>query len=131
MLPQGIDTVWKALTQEESLNEWFMPAKFKAKVGFKYTFNSPDDSCSAISGRVLEASPYTLCYTWVEEGMDVITEVMWSLESTEKGTLLHLVHSGFDNYDGKTALKMFEGFNNGWEKFMTALQDYTSKTVDA
>ncbi len=131
LLPQDIDTVWRAITEQESLNEWFMPAKFRAEVGFKYTFNSPDENCSAISGEVLEATPYTLRYTWIEQGMEAITEVKWNLTTTEKGTHLQLVHSGFSNYDGATAVKMFEGFNNGWEKFMTILQDYASKMVNA
>lgn len=67
-----------------------------------------------ITGEVKEANPYTLIYTWIVQDTNTETTVKWELEEIENGTKLHLEHSGISNYEGETAVNMFNSFSGGW-----------------
>ena len=129
----SIDTVWSAITKAEEISTWFLKADFKAEKGYSYTFTPPDDNdeCTAITGIVQEANPYTLVYTWTMDSLPVITTVSWTLEETNEGTKLVLLHSGISKFPGATAVKMFESFNGGWIGCLSGLTKYLGKLVDA
>ncbi|TYA69991.1 SRPBCC family protein [Seonamhaeicola marinus] len=126
-----IDKVWSAITKADEISTWFLAADFKAEKGYQYTFKSKDDHCEPILGEVLEATPYTLVYTWVVEGTEAITKVTWNLEPFKDGTRLNLEHSGIANYKGETAVTMFENFNGGWDNCFNLLSNYLQELVHA
>lgn len=130
---QSIDKVWNAISKEEEISTWFIPADFKAQKGYKYTFTSPpnEKGCTVISGVVKNASPYLLIYTWAVAETKTETTVTWQLESTPEGTKLTLEHSGISGYAGETAIAMFESFNGGWDNCISGLTDYLKETAYA
>lgn len=125
----SIDKVWNAISKAEEISTWFIKADFKAEEGYKYTFTSEpnEKGCTIISGEVKKSDPYTLIYTWIVADTNVETTVKWELESTENGTKLNLEHSGVLNYQGDTAVAMFESFNGGWDNCITGLTEYLKK----
>ncbi|AXT55087.1 SRPBCC domain-containing protein [Aquimarina sp. MMG015] len=128
----SIDKLWNAISIQEEISTWFLPADFKAEVGYQYTFHSPDkENCKPIVGTVKEAKPYTLIYTWTIQGTDVETTVVWRLEEIASGTKLSLEHSGISNYDGETAVEMFTSFDGGWDNCIKDLLNYITQEVHA
>jgi uncharacterized protein YndB with AHSA1/START domain len=127
-----IDKVWNAISKADEISTWFIKADFKAEKGYKYTFTASEDhGCVSITGVVKSANPYTLIYTWVVQDTNVETTVKWELLSTNEGTKLYLEHSGISNYEGDTAVKMFESFNGGWNGCINQLTSYLKETVHA
>lgn len=129
---QPIDKIWRAISVAEEISTWFIKADFKAEQGYQYLFTaSEENGCVNITGEVKKSDPYTLSYTWVVDGTTAITTVTWKLESLENGTKLYLEHSGISNYEGDTAVRMFESFNGGWDNCMNELSSYLKTTVHA
>ena len=126
-----IEKIWKAISIGEEISTWFIPADFKAEKGYHYTFNAEGGECSAISGEVLEADPYTLSYTWIVTDSPARTVVTWKLSKVEAGTLLYLEHSGISNYEGDTAIEMFTSFNGGWDNCLNGLVAHLKNEVHA
>ncbi|MDG1476671.1 MAG: SRPBCC domain-containing protein [Vicingaceae bacterium] len=123
-----VEKVWNAISRAEEISTWFIKADFKAEAGTKYQFTaSEENGCINITGEVKEATPYTLIYTWIVEGTDVVTKVKWKLEKEGEGTKLYLEHSGIANYSGDSAIKMFESFSGGWQGCVDQLQEYLKK----
>jgi len=113
----SIDTIWNAITKAEEISTWFIKADFKAENGYKYTFTASEErGCLTINREVKASSPYTLIYTWIVEN---------------GGTKLQLEHSGISNYEGDTAVKMFESFSGGWDGCINGLLNYLYKEVNA
>jgi len=133
LLNHTIDKVWNAISKAEEISTWFIKADFKAEKGYKYTFmaNPNEKGCTTISGEVKHANPYLLEYTWIVADTKVETTVKWELETTERGTKLYLEHSGISNYEGETAIQMFESFNGGWDNCISGLTSYLKDLVNA
>jgi len=133
LLDHSIDAVWNAISKAEEISTWFIPADFKAEEGYQYTFTSPpnEKGCTVISGEVKNANPYVLVYTWIVGDTKTETTVKWELESTKNGTKLYLEHSGISNYQGDTAVAMFESFNGGWDNCINGLTKFLKETVNA
>ncbi|GAB1856171.1 hypothetical protein MHTCC0001_10060 [Flavobacteriaceae bacterium MHTCC 0001] len=128
-----IDKVWSAITKADEISTWFIPADFKAQKGYKYLFTSPpnEKGCTTIGGEIIEANPYTLIYTWIVGGTETETTVKWDLVTIPEGTKLILEHSGISNYEGETAIAMFESFNGGWDNCIEGLENYLKELVNA
>ncbi len=127
----SINKVWNAITNAKEISTWFLQADFKAEKGYQYTFNSKGEDCTKIMGEIKSANPYKLVYTWIVENTNIETTVTWLLETTEKGTKLQLTHSGISNYDGETAIAMFESFNGGWDNCINGLTNYLKQEINA
>jgi uncharacterized protein YndB with AHSA1/START domain len=128
----AIDTVWKAISRAEEISAWFIQADFKAEKGYRYTFTASEEhNCTQITGRVLEADPYVLVYTWVVQDTDTETTVKWTLTPLNGSTKLLLEHSGISKYPGQSAIKMFDSFTAGWENCINELSIYLQKEVHA
>ncbi len=125
-LTSDIDTIWKAISVGEEISKWFLTADFNPTKGYKYTFKSPEGDCDPIVGEVLNATPYTLIYTWIIKGTDTVTTVEWNLEKLPNGTKLRLTHSGIANYGNDSAIKMYESFNGGWDNCINLLSTHLS-----
>ena len=127
-----IDKVWNAISKAEEISTWFIKADFKAEPGYKYTFTSSgEENCTAITGVVKKALPYTLIYTWMVANTKAVTTVKWFLEETDNGTRLLLEHSGISNYEGETAVAMFTSFDKGWANCISELTNYLKQEVHA
>jgi uncharacterized protein YndB with AHSA1/START domain len=126
-----IQTVWEAITQEDLMSSWFLPASFKAEKGFKYSFNAAGGDCSPITGEIIIATPYILQYTWIVTEQPATTIVTWTLESVNGGTKLRLEHSGISNYAGETAIEMFGSFDGGWDNCINGLITFLKEGVHA
>ena len=76
-----------------------------------------------IKGKVLEADPYTLKYTWTTPGGPIESLVTWTLKQEGGQTFLTLVHSGISQY-GDSAAQVMEQFEMGWNACLSALPDF-------
>ena len=120
-----IGKVWNAIAVAEEISAWFIQADFKAEPGYNYTFMHEG---TKIVGSVLKANPvYELVYTWIVEGTNVETTVSWKLEEANNGTLLTLEHSGISNYEGDTAVLMFNNYSGGWQTCVENLDNYLTQ----
>ncbi len=121
---QSIDRVWKAITEAEQISKWFIHADFKAEAGYQYTFTATEEHGSTqIKGRVLEADPYTLKYTWCTGDAPIETTVTWTLQQQGEDTLLTLTHTGISQY-GDSAAEVFGHFDKGWDACLSVLPNY-------
>ncbi len=127
----SIDSVWQAITVAEEISIWLEPTNFKAIKGFQYVINAKAGDCPPIVGEVIEASPYTLVYSWVIEANPVRTIVKWVLEEVEGGTKVHLEHSGISSYSGEDVIAMFESFSGGWERCFNGIATHLQIETNA
>ena len=125
--PHGIDRVWEAITKTEQVSQWLVPTDFKAEVGATYTLKNPEDKCDMVTGKILEANPYKLVYTWINEACkEVETLITWTLTAENNGTTLRMIHSGISKYPENVAPKMIESYTGGWERCFTNLGEILS-----
>lgn len=118
-----IDRVWRAISDETEIAQWFIQADFKPVVGYQYTFTHES---TRITGEVLVASkPSELRYTWIIGDPDTSSTVAWTLESIEGGTRVVLTHTGIESY-GDSAAKMFGSFKQGWTSCLVSLLEHLS-----
>ena len=115
------EKVWRALTDSKLVASWLMPNDLRPEVGHRFTFRAKpipgwDGVCHC---EVLEVKPNErLSYTWrggsdelSEYGSRLDTVVTWTLAPTSSGgTLLRLVHSGFEPRNAYA----FEMMGKGW-----------------
>ncbi|MEO9870258.1 SRPBCC family protein [Ekhidna sp.] len=126
----SIDKVWKAISVGEEISKWFISADFKPEVGYEYTFTASEEhGCTVVKGKILEASPYILKYSWKVEGAPVETTVQWTLEKQSNGTKLTLEHYGISKFEGETAVEMFNHFSAGWDACMEGLTKYFNEEI--
>jgi uncharacterized protein YndB with AHSA1/START domain len=115
--PHTIDKVWLAITETEQVSKWLVPTDFKAEVGANYALKSPEDGCDMVTGKVIEANPYKLIYSWINASCnEVETIITWTLKSEKEGTSLTMIHSGISGYPNEVAPKMIESYTGGWER---------------
>lgn len=113
-LPHPPEKVWRALTDEGLLAEWLLPVtRIALEPGTAFTFQAPPQPGwdGAVHCRVLEVEAQRLLtYTWVVGDGAIDTVVAFTLAPTATGTLLSLVHSGFQADQGQA----FGGARYGW-----------------
>ncbi|MEQ9402906.1 MAG: SRPBCC domain-containing protein [Cyclobacteriaceae bacterium] len=127
---QSIDRVWRAISEADEISAWFIQADFKPEVGYNYTFTASEEHGGTIvKGRVLEAAPYTLKYTWMVGDSNVETLVVWTLEEDNGATRLKLEHSGILNYEGEAATEMLGHFNKGWDACILGLEQFFKNEI--
>ncbi len=127
----SIDRVWKAITQAEEISRWFIHADFKAEPGYAYTFTATEEhGGTQIKGKVIEANPYTLKYTWRVGDTPIETTVTWTLEKQDENkTKLTLVHAGIAQFPGESAMEMLGHFDKGWDACLSVLPNYLNSEV--
>jgi uncharacterized protein YndB with AHSA1/START domain len=112
--------VWRLLTEPALLEQWLMPNDIAATVGHRFNFRSRPigDWNGIVHCEVLESDPpHKFAYSW-QGGSEadptrLDTVVTWTLTPTSSGTLLNLVHSGFDPNDFA-----FQAMGNGWRNML-------------
>jgi uncharacterized protein YndB with AHSA1/START domain len=120
------DQIWRALTEPKLLGQWLMENDIQPVVGYRFNFRAKPtgDWDGIVYCEILEViPPRRLVYSWqggTEEdgsaGPRLDTTVTWTLTPTPAGgTLLHLVHHGFqpDDY-------AFQVIGQGWRSMVTS-----------
>jgi uncharacterized protein YndB with AHSA1/START domain len=118
------EMVWEYLTNSDLMELWLMKNNFKPIQGHEFQFRTNPIASLDFDGifycKVLEMVPFeTLSYSW-QSGpgngeIALESVVIWKLQQTDKGTDLHLEHSGFAKKENEA---FYNGLNHGWiEKF--------------
>jgi uncharacterized protein YndB with AHSA1/START domain len=94
--------VWRAITTPEEMSRFiteFQSFSFEARLGgyLEFRRQAEGEGASVLRGRIVEFDPpRRLAYTWRWEGLDLKeTLVTFTLEPSQGGTRVSLVHSGF------------------------------------
>ncbi|HET9188250.1 MAG TPA: SRPBCC domain-containing protein [Acidothermaceae bacterium] len=107
--------VWRALTDAELLGQWLMPNDIVPVVGHSFTFTTKPmaEFDGVVHCTVLEVDvEHRLVFAWrSNSGLD--TTVTWTLRAEANGTLLRLVHHGFDTADPLQRIA-FDAMGGGW-----------------
>lgn len=110
------EKVWRALTEPELLTRWLLPvvdAEFEPGATFVFRAPPQPEWDGVVHCRVIDVdAPTSLSYAWVVGDLD--TRVTFTLEPTDSGTRLSIVHSGF----GPQQKRNLAGARYGW-KMMT------------
>ena len=121
------EKVWRALTDPTLLAEWLLPAiglELQRGKDFMFKTQPYPGWDGTVNCRFLEIEAQRkLSYTWVV-GDALDTVVTFTLNPTESGTRLSLVHSGFKP-DQK---KNFGGARYGWKMMGGKLVDLLART---
>lgn len=127
------ERVWDFLTRPELLARWFHPSDTELVPGAAYALLSNNgDGTKVCWGDVLEAEPptrlvYSFTHQWLEGHK---TRVEWTLAPVANGTLLKLVHDGFEG--AKTDI--FESLcdhDAGWDEHFGNLRECLVETETA
>jgi len=127
--------VWEYLTKPELIEQWLMKNDFLPVVGRDFQFRTQPIPKLNFDGiiycKVLEVIPFKkLSYSWKggsgngETKLDSTVE--WTLQPKEKGTELHLKHSGFKEAD----ITMYSAMNDGWFKNVLKIIDQLNATYN-
>ena len=123
LLPHAPETVWKTLTTPELMGLWLKmaPTGFQPVEGNRFTYRTTPAGAwdGTIHCEVLEVIPnQRFVYSWkgghednVGYGAPLDTVVTFTLEKSDAGTRLRLVHSGFFLPRNETA---YRGMSGGW-----------------
>lgn len=121
--------VWKFLTEADCLAEWFHKGREDLREGGDWILES--NSCgkegeSLLTGKVLEAKrPERLVHTFTHQWLKgVETTCTWTLESVSGGTILTLVHSGWEK--AEDAFGQAASHDAGWDEHFVRLRRVTA-----
>lgn len=113
------ERVWRALTDSAALADWLMANDFEPQVGHKFQFRAkPMPGWRGfVECEVIEVDePRRLAYTWHgDESWQAPTIVRWTLEPTERGTILRLEHTNLQEPWGRELNTML---SQGWKKML-------------
>jgi len=128
------ERVWEFLTDKDRLGRWFHPADRTLDTPGPYAFmKSLDEPDVRLCwGEVIKAAAperlvYTFTHKWLSEHP---TRVTWTLKTVASGTLLKLVHDGFEG----APVDVFEALcdhDAGWDEHFVKLRDQAAEPVAA
>ena len=112
--------VWKFLTEADKLALWFHRGENDLEEGGGYRINTNShgqEGEKMIDGKVLEMDPpnklvHTFTHDWLK---GVETVCTWTLVSAEGGTVLTLVHTGWEKVE-EGAFDMAANHDSGWDE---------------
>jgi uncharacterized protein YndB with AHSA1/START domain len=115
--------VWKSLTTAPGLAKWFHDAPHNLEEGGEYrvdTNTMGQEGKKLCWGKVLEMKLHEkLVHTFTHEWLNgVVTTCTWTLAPVEDGTMLTLVHEGFDPKN----FKELAGHDAGWDEHFIRLR---------
>jgi uncharacterized protein YndB with AHSA1/START domain len=128
------EKVWNFLTDPKMLARWFHPTnRSLTSTGPYHFFKTLEETderyCwgEVTEVRARERLVYTFAHKWLG---DHETRVAWDLVAVDGGTLLKLVHDGFQG--GPTdAFEAMCDHDKGWDEHFAALRERVSENVDA
>ena len=122
-MDQPSTKVWAYLTDPALLAKWWAPNDIQPVVGHRFHFDMGQWGKQACEILVVEPGRF-LSYSFAPGTLD--TTISWKLQPDGEGTLLEMVHEGFD-LDSPMAKAAFDGMNAGWpgvlEKFAGILAE--------
>lgn len=110
--------VWRALTDPELHAKWWAPGDVQAVVGHRFTLDMGDWGRQPCEVTAVETERL-LAYRFSAGALDTI--ITWELEPQGAGTLLHLVHTGFD-LESPMGRQAYAGMGNGWPHVLNRLE---------
>lgn len=126
ILRAPVERVWDFMTKSDCLERWFHPATRDLDSPGAYEFyKSADDTTPGYCwGEVLEAqAPRRLVYTFAHKWLgDHPTRVSWTLTEIPGGTLLDLVHDGFDGAP-VDVFTVLQDHCAGWDEHFVTLRE--------
>lgn len=132
ILKAPVERVWDFLTRSDCLERWFHPATRDLVSAGPYEFykSAEDKTPGYCWGEVLEAqAPRLLVYTFAHEWLGGhATRVSWTLTEIPGGTLLDLVHDGFED----APVDVFDSLSGhcaGWDEHFVKLRERVQETV--
>ncbi len=128
------ETVWSYLTEADKLGRWFHRAEADLTDGETYRLLSDDPKKREkplIWGAVVSMDkPRKLVWTFTHDHLQgVETEVIWTLETVAGGTVLTLVHDGFDRAPADL-LEMLTGHDAGWDEHFVKLRTVVAGSAE-
>ncbi|WP_371017968.1 SRPBCC family protein [Pseudalkalibacillus sp. JSM 102089] len=113
-----IEKVWKAVSSQEGMAEWFMPNDFEPVEGHEFKLETPFETSPC---KVLTVNPpKELSFSWGNQGW----VIHFLLEEVENKTEFTLIHDGWGHPDeimkptDKTQQDARNTMNNGWESIV-------------
>ena len=127
--PQGIEAVWRALTDPEALAAWLMRTDFAPEPGrpFRLWYRRDDGGDGYFDCEILILEPpRRMVWSWAnpEREAEGPMEVAFTLEAAAEGTRLRIHHSG--ERDAATV----EAFGKGWQEKLEALARHLAADCD-
>ncbi len=140
-LAAPVSRVWQAPTDSRQFGQWFgvqMEGPFIAgePVTGRITVTGYENLLMDLVVQAIE--PETLfSYTWhpyavdpkVEYSRETPTLVEFRLKPTERGTLLQVTETGFENLPTERYTDAFRMNNRGWEQQMRQIQQYVGESA--
>lgn len=122
--------VWKFLTQADQLALWFHRGAADLVAGGDWVLETNTygkDGERLCWGRVLEMNaPERLVHTFTHNFLkEVETTCTWTLEAVPGGTILTLVHDGWDKVE-EDAFGMASNHDVGWDEHFSRLRKVAS-----
>ena len=122
--------VWKFLTEADRLALWFHKGGVDLKANGDYTLLSNTygkENEKLCWGKVLEFDPprrlvHTFTHNFIK-GAE--TRCVWTLEAAEGGTVLTLVHDGWENVEDNV-FNMAADHDTGWDEHFARLRRVAS-----
>jgi uncharacterized protein YndB with AHSA1/START domain len=121
--------VWQALTDENSMREWYFPQliKFKPVVGFEFVFSNDGSPFQKEWYVTKVEDDRLLAHSWIYKGYPGSSEVTFELFEQGEKTRLKLTHTGLASFptDAHFARHRFE---DGWKQILGSnLKNHLSK----
>jgi uncharacterized protein YndB with AHSA1/START domain len=118
--------VWKFLTQADQLALWFHRARADLTEGgdlILETNSYGKDGDKICWGKVVEMKkPERLVHTFTHQWLkEVETTCTWTLEAVKGGTILTLVHDGWEKVE-EDAFAMAADHDEGWHEHLARLR---------
>ena len=136
VLPHRPEAIWATLVRPDLMARWLKmtPIGFEPVVGTQFTYQTSAAGAwdGTIRCKVVDVVPHQrLSYRWrgghadnVGYGSLLDTLVTMTLEPTEGGTRLRVVHSGFELPRNETAYRNMSG---GWTGVIARIRDLASE----
>ena len=130
-----ITNVWDALTTAEGLRSWFGDqAEIDLRPGGEARFGWTEFNASAHAIIEVVDRPHRFVYRWAATGTDDVrtgpsTVVEFRLVSTDDGTALTVIESGFASLPEDIAQRDFEENTSGWTAELQDLEQYLTGSV--
>ncbi len=120
------DHVWKFLTKADQLALWFHKGGADLREGGDYlleTNSHGKEGDRLCWGKVLEMkAPERLVHTFTHEWLKgVETTCTWTLEAVSGGTIVTLVHKGWEKVE-EDAFGMAANHDKGWDEHFSRLR---------
>lgn len=121
--------VWRFLTEADKLALWFHRGAANLVAGGDYKLESNSygkEGEVMMWGKVLEAkAPERLIHTFTHQWLDgAETQCVWTLDAVAGGTILTLVHDGWDNFVADP-FGMAANHDTGWDEHFARLRRVT------